>query len=956
MKAKAWFILSVALCLVNLSSAVAQETVTFTVQERNGVNRVDEIVNFGTPIPRSWNATDVSVFRLRNGDNQVVCAQFEALARWASHENDTSAPIKWLLISFIDSVSAGQSKTYTLERSTATLPSCSEIQIDEATPGKMTIDTGAAQFELNTNDDFNIFNQVTLGGQNLLQSLSATEAIDYTPDGAQSIVSGGTPDTTARTTSVAVERQGEIYSVIKVMGSILDDSSTPVLDFTARMHFYAGISSVRVDFTVENNHPVIEGGEGQPANAHDQGAINSVYIGSLTLNVQLNTGSDLHVVTEQNVHATSPASTVRLYQDSSGTDNWDVYVGNVGWEGYEAPATPRLQSYCTQSGFEITGPGISETGAQALGWMMAYRTGGPCVCLSVRDFWQNFPKAAEVSAEGIISFDLFPNGSQFHHNLRVGEEKTYTVMYRFGNNSLTSAECDRMANAFNDPLFGVAPASWYIAAGVLGEVPAQDIPKWPLYERYVRVAFEPNPDYDPNIHGDGFSNTTLLETIDNYNFYGWQDYGDVPLDYEAFGPQQAGQMNLKYWFVYGMFLQLCRSGDLNWLDVGLPSAWHMADIDYQHIPDGGIQHWSSGAYYGHSQHDEPGNQNPNRNYNSPSVDLFFGVPGLLLAYHLTGEKRFYDTAMEGLECMYNLSIQFTNYDYPVFYRERANVIFAMMEGYRQTGDSRWLTHLQTIVEKTADVSSASGKQAWLNDPTNYIAPEGGPQYGDERASGFQMGQTLWTMGRYLDFCAEYGITDTLGVSDALSTYCDFFIDHMKREIPPYMRANHPGEYTEDVLQNYEGHYALISDIWFMENPYEVYLEVNGWALLIADVMAYAYKYTGEQRFLDNAALLYETGTIDQVWLDDPPVYMSTKDLVNVMNWGLVYMNQTGACASVMRGDIDCNETVNINDLLIAIKIVAGISAGNINLNADVDNDGVIGIAEFIYILRELAGL
>ena len=28
-------------------------------------------------------------------------------------------------------------------------------------------------------------------------------------------------------------------------------------------------------------------------------------------------------------------------------------------------------------------------------------------------------------------------------------------------------------------------------------MPAQDIAQWPLYERYARVAFEPNPDFDP---------------------------------------------------------------------------------------------------------------------------------------------------------------------------------------------------------------------------------------------------------------------------------------------------------------------------------------------------------------------------------------------------------------------------------------------------------------------------
>ncbi len=169
-----------------------------------------------------------------------------------------------------------------------------------------------------------------------------------------------------------------------------------------------------------------------------------------------------------------------------------------------------------------------------------------------------------------------------------------------------------------------------------------------LYENYVNIAFEPNPAFDPAHDDPSFGNTTLQDTIRLYNFYGWQDYGDVPLDYEAFGPRQAGQMNLKYWYLYGMLVQFARSGDFRWLDLAWPAARHRADIDYLHLPDEGIQHWSHGAFFGHSNHDEPGNINPNRNSNSPSVDLFFGVPDLLLAYCLSGEHRYREVALEGL--------------------------------------------------------------------------------------------------------------------------------------------------------------------------------------------------------------------------------------------------------------------------------------------------------------------
>lgn len=107
---------------------------------------------------------------------------------------------------------------------------------------------------------------------------------------------------------------------------------------------------------------------------------------------------------------------------------------------------------------------------------------------------------------------------------------------------------------------------------------------------------------------------------------------------------------------------------------------------------------------------------------------------------------------------------------------------------------------------------------------------------------------------------------------ALSAYGDFVINHAMQEYAPG-RACHPYDYV------FDGSDASYPDI-------------NNWALVMADGLAYAYKYTGHARFLDAAARFYATGTIDPRWEGDPPVYIDTKGLVNALNWGLVYMNQS----------------------------------------------------------------
>ena len=354
------------------AAAPAKRSVTITVPERAGAARTGEYASFGVPIPRAWKVTDVSALRLSSADGKAIPAQFEALARWAGAPDRKTAPVKWLLVGYRESVPAGGTKTVVLDTAGPPPAAPVKIRIDAEKPGKLIVDTGAARFELKTDDRFNLLEQVTVLGRKLLAPLAAREAIRYSPAGKLSIAGGGKPNLKPRATRTVVERAGPLRAVVRVAGNILDASSRPILNFTARLHFTAGRADVRLDFTVENNHPIIETDEGQPGNARNQGSANSVYVGDLSLRLRLRkTPAPLSVLTEQNVKVVSPKTAVRLYQDSNGTDNWNAYVGKVGWPKEKALAHPRLQSYCTKKGYEITGGdlGAARTGKQALGWI-----------------------------------------------------------------------------------------------------------------------------------------------------------------------------------------------------------------------------------------------------------------------------------------------------------------------------------------------------------------------------------------------------------------------------------------------------------------------------------------------------------------------------------------------------------------------------------------------------------
>jgi len=918
-----------AVCGLAFLPVAAQERAALQVVERAGMARSGEYVSVGVPLPRAWGVTSVAGLRLADAAATPVPAQFEVLARWGSHPGDTSAPIRWVLVGWRESLAGSATRELYVDRNGPGPAPPQSIGLVQ-TPSAVTVNTGAAQFEIRL-DDFNLLHQVQIGGANLLQPLGGTAALHYEPAGTLSIVPGGSPDLTPRVTAAVVERSGPLCAVVRVTGSVRDAGAQPVLDFTARMSFVAGRTDVAVDFTVENNHPLlVNPDDGQPTNAHSLGSVNSVYVGSLALGVRLAAaGGDLQVVTEGGASAAAPAGPVRLFQDSSGTAHWDAYVGLVGWPGFEAPATPRLQAYCSAPGWTVTGASAPASGSQALGWLAAGRAGGPQVLASVKDFWQNFPKALAAAPDGTVTADLFPDGARYFHNFRTGEEKTHRLYLAFGQGAPAAAAAEGQARAFQSPLAASATPAWIHRCRVLEDMPVADIPAWPLYERYVRVAFEPNPDFDPEVDDPSFGNRTLTEILEGYNFYGWQDYGDVPLDYEAFGPNQAGQLNLKYWFTESLFRQLCRSGDFHWLDLALPAARHISDVDYLHIPDGGAYHWAHGAYFGHSQHDEPGCTNPNRNYNSPSVDLFFGVPDLSLAYCLTGERRFRDVAQEGLVSMLAMS-EFSDFTYPLPWRERANLITGYLEGYRLTGDAQWLNQMRMIVGYSADLTT----KTWLTDPAGFGATHPG-----EFLSSFQFAQMLWAMGRYLDFYREYGQPDDLGVADALAAYGEFILDRLEVEY----RA---------------GRSAIVHEYYF-DGSDPSYLDVNNWMLTVADALAYAYKYTGQTHFLTEAAPFYACGSIDVVWEDDPPVYLTSKDLVNSCRWGLVYMSQYSGDGQ-LAGDLNEDEVVNAVDLVTLLHWLAGhVDAGTPPFRAplaaaQLNGDETVDSQDLLLLAHELA--
>jgi len=80
------------------------------------------------------------------------------------------------------------------------------------------------------------------------------------------------------------------------------------------------------------------------------------------------------------------------------------------------------------------------------------------------------------------------------------------------------------------------------------------------------------------------------------------------------------------------------------------------------------------------------------------------------------------------------------------------------------------------------------------------------------------------------------------------------------------------------------------------------------------------------------------------------------EFVPLLNYFYNLWKQGGTTACP--GNINGDDKIDLNDVILALRILAGVDTGTsiIRLCADVNNDGKIGIEELIYILQIVAGL
>jgi hypothetical protein len=413
-----------------------------------------------------------------------------------------------------------------------------------------------------------------------------------------------------------------------------------------------------------------------------------------------------------------------------------------------------------------------------------------------------------------------------------------------------------------------------VDSGAFGLTALPNKKDWNDHEQFIEYQLTTSPQHN----SDNFFKN-ILDTIERTDFYGIFDYGDWPLDYEGY---EVAPLNPKYNNDYGMWLQWARSGDTRWFALAQAADRHFADIDIlhnRHTP----RHWGDGIAFGHSEHDEPGFTNPHRNRNSGNPDTAYGVPGMLLAYYLTG----YDKARESaLELSDSIEWRLRNDEHLAQYfpgntgagyaigddmsdvnsRPAANSLSIAVAAYRATGDARYLQVADALVD-------------WAKPAVQpYIACK--ITRGDERSMRpWQLNMYLRALADYIQARAEFGLAER--AKDSFLGYANWLRTCPWIDLPPIdtgARAAYPFEWWFDGRKNISGDDNDNGD------P-----SINNWLLLGADVMAYAYRLSGDANYLERAARLFRTGSRDPWYPDDLNFYAESKETVNSITFGHIFL-------------------------------------------------------------------
>jgi hypothetical protein len=650
-----------------------------TTADAARARRAREPITVGIPLPRAA-VSGPDDLTLSSPDGAEHPLQVRVLDRWPD------GSVRWALLDFQADADQDLTAYRVIAGRTPRLQANafpSQLSA-RAGNGSLSVDAGAASFNLRAGGE-SLFECVTAGSPDAAGTSGSVVVTD---------ASGGMHE--ARVDRVVLEEDGPLRTVARLEGVVpASAGSEPLLDLVMRMHFFAGLPTVRVALTLRNPRRAAH-----PGGLWDLGDEGSVLVKDVAVQLRMGEGSEA-VIVRCSAEIGSPVQTVdapvELYQDSSGGPNWRSSnhinrdrVVPVAFAGY------RLR---TAGG---------ETSGQRATPIVAVQSGSRSLAVAVPEFWQNFPKAVEADARG-ITLRLFPHQSGSLHEIQGGEQKTHEFFVAFGHDGVSAPPLDWT----RAPLFARAEPAWYGATGALPYLLPEDDDPNGDYRRLVRAAVE---------GADTFEHKR--EVLDEY---GWRHFGEVYGDHEAVshtGPAPlVSHYNNQYDTVAGLGYQFMRSGDPRWWALMHDLARHVVDIDIYHT-DRDKSAYNHGLFW-HTYHYIDADTATHRSYpaaaglagGGPSSEHNYAT-GLMLHYFLTGDQLSREAAIglanfvididDGAKTVFRwlmrgptgLASASGSAAYHGPGRGGANSIGALLDGHQLTGERRFLDKAESLIRRS----------------------------------------------------------------------------------------------------------------------------------------------------------------------------------------------------------------------------------------------------------------
>lgn len=641
--------------------------------------RRGEPIVIGVPLPRG-SMTDAQTIQLFDRNNIPVCCGVSIMDRWG----DGSA--RWALLEFqAYTESRKEAFKFQIVRKDARHEDIGEvkcIKVERFNDGYR-VNTGSAVFTLAPGCMWPIKQAQSPDGRQWLNERNSGLFFKIADESAP----------VCRIEHVEIETRGDCRVVMLAHGRV-QLAGKKRIEVDWRLEFFSGSPVVILHATLRNPHKAIHSG-----GYWELGDPGSLLIKEAVFNLEIPLLSDnsAHFSPESAKDHVEIAAPFELYQDSSGGKNY-LSHNHVNRKG-EVPISFR--------GYRSANNEISGLRANPV---VFRQTQIGKVAMSMRDFWQNFPKAINATNNG-LSLELFPGQWNDLHELQGGEQKTHVFAISFGNDDITDLPLDW----FRSPLLPALSPEWVEYTKAIPYLTPSVSSQKTQYEKLVNSAIDGPESFEQK-----------RELVDEY---GWRNFGDIYADHESVfiegydkSEPMTSHYNNQYDAVAGFCYQWLRSGDDRWWTQFNELATHVTDIDIYHTVEDKFA-YNNGLFW-HTFHYIDAGLCTHRSYprigrsngGGPANEQLY-TSGLMLHYFLTGNTQSRDAAIhfgqfvididDGTKTIFKwlsgantgLASVSRSADYHGPGRGSGNALNALIDAHRLTGEYRFKEKAEQLIRR-----------------------------------------------------------------------------------------------------------------------------------------------------------------------------------------------------------------------------------------------------------------